>query len=168
MCSKDKGSSFEGTGRTLRVALGADHAGFEIKEFVRSLLEERGFEVEDFGAYRLEPTDDYPDYACLASQAVSEGRVDFGVLVCGTGIGMAMVANKLKGVRAAPCREPEEAVLARSHNNANVLCLKGRPPRRQLIRSILEAWLDTNFEGGRHERRVSKILKIEEEGRGCG
>jgi len=145
----------------VKVAISSDHAGFEIKEYVKQLLRERGYEILDFGGDVEEPGDDYPDRAYPAAKAVRDGEAAFGVLVCGTGIGIAMAANKVRGIRAAPCRTPGEAALARQHNNANILCLRGRPPDREQTLAILEQWLSASFQGGRHARRIAKIRDIE-------
>lgn len=146
--------------KTLKIALGADHAGFRLKEQVREYLKSKGVEVEDFGA-TSEVSVDYPDFAEKVAQRVSRRKADFGVLVCGTGIGMAMSANKVPGVRAANCNDTLSAFYARSHNNANVLALGGRLADPATARKIIDTWLETPFEGGRHERRVNKIAALE-------
>jgi ribose 5-phosphate isomerase B len=138
------------------VAVGADHAGYELKEQLKRSLESRNIQVLDVGAETGEASD-YPEYAHRLAQAVESGRVERGVLVCGTGIGMAMAANRHDGIRAAFCPTPEYARLSRAHNDANVLTLGGRFIPFELARSILEVFLDTPFEGGRHERRVARL-----------
>jgi len=143
--------------RPVTVALGADHAGFDLKQILKQHLASGPTPVEDFGAHSAEPTD-YPDHAQPVAAAVAEGRVDFGILVCGTGIGMCIAANKVPGVRAALCTTEEMARLARAHNNANLLCLGGRVVSAELARAIVAAFLTTPFEAGsRHERRVGKL-----------
>lgn len=148
----------QGSGtRTLTLALGSDHAGFELKEILRRHLETGSRAVEDLGTHSTDSAD-YPDFAVAVGRAVAERRADLGVLVCGTGIGVSIAANKIPGVRAALCCNEETARLARSHNDANVLCLGGRILTPDAARSILDAFLSTPFDGGtRHERRVGKI-----------
>jgi ribose 5-phosphate isomerase B len=144
----------------MKIALGADHAGFRLKEQVREYLRAKGVEVEDFGA-KSEDSVDYPDFAEKVAKRVGRHEADYGVLVCGTGIGMAMTANKVPGVRAANCNDTLSAFYARSHNNANVLTLGGRLADISTARKIIDTWLETPFEGGRHERRVKKIAALE-------
>ncbi|HKZ22590.1 MAG TPA: ribose 5-phosphate isomerase B [candidate division Zixibacteria bacterium] len=146
----------------MKVVVGADHAGFEVKEKVKNYLKRKGIEVEDVGTFSKDSVD-YPDYAFQVASKVSEKKVDFGVLVCKSGIGMSIAANKFKNVRAALVFTPEMAKLARSHNDANVLSLSGEFTKEEEVYKILDTWLATNFEGGRHERRVGKISKIEKE-----
>ncbi|HTY80308.1 MAG TPA: ribose 5-phosphate isomerase B [Candidatus Bathyarchaeia archaeon] len=144
----------------LSVALGADHAGWELKEALKSWLMEAGYPVLDFGTHSPDSVD-YPDYAQQVGEAVAVGKVERGVLVCGTGIGMAMAANKVAGVRAALCGDTFTARMSREHNNANVLALAGRLTDADVGRSILEVWLTTEFAGGRHARRLDKIAEME-------
>lgn len=146
----------------MRIAIGSDHAGFEQKELVKTHLVGRGDEVDDFGAFSEESVD-YPDFALAVANAVATGSADRGVLVCGTGIGMAIAANKIPGVRAANVTSEEFARLARQHNSANVVTVSGRfvPIERNL--RIIDAFLETEFEGGRHEGRVGKITAAEHE-----
>lgn len=146
----------------MRVSVGADHAGFRLKEAVKEHLVAAGHEVEDFGTAGDASTD-YPDYGAPAARAVARGDVHVGVLVCGSGIGMSMVANKVRGVRAALAWHPDIARLSRQHNDANVLCLPGRFLGIEHALEIVDVWLDTAFEGGRHERRVDKIMRTERE-----
>lgn len=146
----------------MRLALGADHAGFELKEHLRHHLERQGHDVEDLGTRSSEPTD-YPDYAAEVARAVSSGRAERGLLVCGTGTGMAIAANKVPGVRAAPCADAEAARLARAHNDANVLALAGRRLAPAAGEEILDTFLATPFDGGRHARRLEKIRALEAE-----
>lgn len=141
------------------IALGSDHAGYEYKERIKTLLEELNLPFKDFGTNSRVSTD-YPDYAHNVAQAVSSGECDRGILVCGTGIGMAIVANKHRGVRAAACESSASARLARQHNNANVLALGERITGWETAADIVRIFLSTPFEGGRHEGRVEKISKL--------
>jgi ribose 5-phosphate isomerase B len=143
----------------MRIHLGADHAGFELKEQVERILVELGHEVTDVGTDGEESVD-YPDYAALVGRAVADGEADLGVLVCGTGLGMAIAANKVPGVRAIQAADPEMARMARQHNDANVLTLPGRYIGPERAAEVLEAFLGASFEGGRHQRRVDKIDAI--------
>ena len=145
----------------MRIALGADHAGFGLKEHLRGHLEELGHEVEDLGT-NSEQSTDYPDYAVQVGEAVVAGRADRGLLVCGAGIGMAIAANKIPGVRAANCFDPFTSHLARAHNDANVLALAGRILAPAFAEVILQEFLKTPFEGDRHQRRIDKIKSLEE------
>lgn len=144
----------------MRVALGADHAGVQLKDAVRTLLESRGIAVTDLGTTGTDSVD-YPDYAAAVAGTVTSGAADLGVLVCGTGIGMAIAANKFDGVRAAPVVDLESARLAREHNDANILALGARVTPPETALAIVETFLDTPFAGGRHERRIQKISAIE-------
>lgn len=147
----------------MRISVGADHAGFSLKEAVKEHLVALGHEVKDFGTAGDESVD-YPDYGAPAARAVSSGDADLGVLVCGSGQGMCMVANKIRGVRGAVAWHPDIARLARQHNDANVLCLSARFLGVEQALEIVNAWLDAAFEGGRHTRRVEKIMRAEREG----
>ncbi len=144
----------------MKLAIGSDHAGLVLKRELRRALDERQLGVEDFGTH-TDDSVDYPDFAALVAQAVSRGDCGLGVLVCGTGIGMSIAANKVRGVRAAVCTTEFEARMARAHNDANVLCLGSRVVGAGLATQIVEAFLDQRFEGGRHERRVQKIRDAE-------
>ncbi len=144
----------------MKIAIASDHAGLELKRELLEVLSARDVEVKDFGAYNNDSVD-YPDFATHVSKAVGGGEFQFGVLVCGTGIGMSIVANKYRGVRAALCHSEFEARATRAHNDANVLCLGQRVIGGGVARAILEAFLDAKFEGGRHERRVQKIRDAE-------
>ncbi|MDI6843762.1 MAG: ribose 5-phosphate isomerase B [Anaerosomatales bacterium] len=146
----------------MRIFVGSDHAGFSLKEHVKSYLERAGHDVVDVGTHS-EDSVDYPDYALKVARAVASGEADTGVLVCGTGLGMQVAANKVRGVRAVQIMDPELAVMARKHNNANVLTLAGRYTDPQTAERIVDAFLSTAFEGGRHERRVEKIAAVEQE-----
>lgn len=146
----------------MRIALGADHAGYELKDKIREHLKLRGIDVRDEGTNSGESAD-YPDFARLVAYDVKQGRADLGILVCGSGIGMSMAANKVPGIRAATVSTEHEAQVSREHNNANVLALGARiTPADQALR-IVDAWLAAVFAGGRHERRVEKIAAIEGE-----
>ena len=143
-------------GKTATVALGSDHGGFELKETLREHLEKNGVSVADFGAKSSEPSD-YTDFAHAVGQSVAHRRAEFGVLICTTGIGMSIAANKVPGVRAALVSDTDAAAMARRHNNANVLCLAGKTTSPETASRILETFLNTAFEGGRHERRIDKM-----------
>ncbi len=144
----------------MKIAVGADHAGFDLKELLRQRLEELGHEVEDLGTHSTESTD-YPEYAAQVARRVAAGQAERGLLVCGSGVGMEISANKIDGVRAANIHDVEEARLARQHNDANVLALGSRRLAADEAMEIVEAFLTTPFEGGRHSRRVAKIHALE-------
>ncbi len=144
----------------MHIAIASDHGGFQTKQQLLPVLAELGCTYHDFGCDSEESVD-YPDYAVLVAEAVAADEADFGVLVCGTGIGMAIAANKIHGVRAANVTTPDFARLARQHNNANVLTLSGRFVDLDTNRQILQIFLETEFEGGRHQRRVDKIRSLE-------
>jgi len=144
------------------VALASDHAGFRVKEMAKEILHELGIPVEDFGT-DSEASVDYPDYAKLAIASVAEGKADRGVLVCGSGVGMSIVANRFPGIRAALASDAQTAEMSRKHNDANVLVLPGWKLGRKEAEEILKVWMQTEFEGGRHQRRLDKIRAIEEE-----
>ncbi len=144
----------------MRVSIGSDHAGFELKGKLRDLLIRLGHEVRDEGTFGPESVD-YPDAAGSVARRVQSGEADRGVLVCGTGIGMSIAANKFRGIRAAVCHDLETAVLSRGHNDANVLALSGRSTDQNLAFKMVEVWLTTDFLGDRHKRRVDKIRQIE-------
>jgi ribose 5-phosphate isomerase B len=146
----------------VRIAVGSDHAAFQHKQYIVRELREEGNEVQDFGAQSTEPYD-YPDAARAVAKAVSSGTADRGVLMCGTGLGMCMTANKVHGIRAAACHDEYTTIMSRSHNDANVLCLGGRVMDPQKAMQLVHLWLKTPFEGGRHQRRVDKITKLEDE-----
>jgi len=142
------------------IALGADHAGWGLKEDLKRWLFQSGFEVLDFGTHSPESVD-YPDYAAVVAESVASGKADRGVLVCGTGIGMSMTANKVAGIRAALCGDAFTARMSREHNDANVLAMGARLVERDSAVEILRVWLDTPFAGGRHARRLDKIAHLE-------
>jgi ribose 5-phosphate isomerase B len=144
----------------MKIAVGSDHRGFEVKRRVALSLQSMGHEVQDLGAHSRDSVD-YPDFAFQVGQAVGEGRADRGVLICGTGIGMCIAANKVKNVRAAPCHDSITAEMSRRHNDANVLCLSADLLGEELIERMLRIWLETPFESGRHARRVEKITRFE-------
>ena len=145
-----------------KIALAADHAGFDEKEKVKRTLDELGIQYEDFGTVSSDSVD-YPDYARKVAEGVSSGQFDQGLLVCGSGTGMAIAANKVKGVRAAVAWSPEIAALARQHNDANVLALPARFVPEDQSAEIVKAFFSADFEAGRHQRRVDKIKEIESE-----
>jgi len=140
----------------MKYYIGTDHAGYEVKDFVIDILNKNGIEVEDLGTYSKESVD-YPDFAHKVANAISKDKNAKGILICGSGIGMSLAANKHKGIRAALCHDHYTAKMARLHNDANILCFGARIVGLGEIESILEAWLNTEFEGGRHQRRVDKI-----------
>jgi ribose 5-phosphate isomerase B len=145
----------------MKIAVGSDHRGFESKQQVKAIITQLGHECIDVGTTDNSPID-YPDLAYLAAKAVSQGQADLAILACGTGIGMSIAANKIKGIRAALCHDELSAQISRHHNDANVLCLSGDLIGEVLLRKIVEVWLNTDFSGGRHQRRVNKITAIEE------
>jgi len=145
-----------------RIAIGSDHVGYPLKEEIKKYLEELGYACQDFGAHSAERTD-YPLFAKDVTSAISSGEVDLGILICGTGVGMSITANKVKGIRAVVCSEPYSAMLSRQHNNTNVLALGSRVIGPELARMIVKAWLEAEFEGGRHASRVEMISQIEAE-----
>ncbi len=144
----------------MRIVIGADHAGYGMKEELKEVLRQEGIEFLDVGTMSTESVD-YPDFAKAVAVKVASGEFDRGVLVCGTGIGVAIAANKVKGVRAANCGEPVSARFSREHNDANVLTVGSRIIGPGMAEEILRVWLKTEFEGGRHAKRVSKISEIE-------
>lgn len=150
----------------MRVVIGSDHAGFEQKERLKAHLVGSGYDVTDVGTVNAEDSVDYPDFAIQAGRIVAHGDADLGVLVCGTGIGMSIAANKVRGVRAANITSPEFAVLAREHNNANVVTVSARFVPVQVNEQIIDAFLNAEFLGGRHGGRVDKITAVELEERG--
>ena len=146
----------------MRIAIGTDHRGYAIRSKVIELVERLGHTVEDVGSFSGDAVD-YPDIAAAVARKVSRGEVDRGILACGTGMGMAIAANKFHGVRAAPCHDDLTAEMSRRHNDSNVLCLSADLLGERLIDRMVELWLSTPFEGGRHARRVEKIRELEEQ-----
>ncbi|WP_457680983.1 ribose 5-phosphate isomerase B [Thermovibrio sp.] len=144
----------------MKVALACDHGGFKLKEVIKSYLEELGVEYVDYGTYSEESVD-YPDFAYRAARAIVNKEADRGIFICGTGIGISIAANKVRGIRAALCYNVYAAEMSRHHNDANVLCLGGRVLGEELAKRIVKAWLETPFDGGRHLRRIKKIEEIE-------
>jgi RpiB/LacA/LacB family sugar-phosphate isomerase len=144
----------------MKIAMGADHAGVDAKNELVQRLSEAGHEVEDCGT-QGEASVDYPDYALMVAERVADGRAERGVLVCGTGIGMSIAANKVAGIRAAKCNDPQEAVMCRAHNNANVLCMGARVLDATVLAEVALAFIESPFEGGRHARRVDKMMGTE-------
>ncbi len=140
----------------MKIAVASDHGGFALKETVREHLKGRGFEVVDLGTYSEESVD-YPVYGRLCGQTVASGEADLGIVVCGTGIGISIAANKVHGIRCGLCTSVEMARLTKQHNNANILALGGRTTEPKLALEIVDTWLDTSFEGGRHQRRVDML-----------
>lgn len=147
----------------MRIAVASDHRGVELKRAVIGKLEALGHEVTDEGAEGADSVD-YPDYASVVADKVSKKTVDRGVLICGTGIGMAIAANKFSGVRAAPCNDEVTAEVSRRHNDLNVLCLSADLLSSRVVERMIEVWVKTDFEGGRHAKRLGKINEIEKNG----
>ena len=140
----------------MKIAVASDHGGFALKEKVKEHLIEGGFDVEDLGTHSEESVD-YPVYGKACGEAVASGKADLGVVVCGTGIGISIAANKVKGIRCGLCTSVEMAHLTKQHNNAKILALGGRTTEPELALKIVDEWLDTEFEGGRHQRRVDML-----------
>lgn len=148
-----------------RIAMGADHAGYPVKESIRKFLEENGYSVDDTGTWSEESVD-YPDYALAVGERVAAKRSEYGILVCGSGIGISIAANKVPGIRAALAHDVVTARLSREHNDANVLALGGRIVTAEEAIEMVQAFLGTAYAGGRHQRRIDKITRIEVEERG--
>lgn len=145
----------------MKVGIGSDHAGFEMKQELTGMLKEMGHEVVDYGTLTNERCD-YPVYGEKVANAVVVGEVDCGILLCGTGIGMSLVANKVRGIRAAAVSEPYSARLSKQHNNANIICLGARVIGIETAKMICEEWLNADFEGGRHQERIDLIMAIQD------
>jgi ribose 5-phosphate isomerase B len=143
-----------------RIALGSDHAGFKLKESIKTVLQNKGIEAVDMGTNGTESVD-YPDFAEKVARVVSQGSIPEGILICGTGIGMSITANKFPNVRAAVAPTVQMAKMSRAHNDSNILCLGERVVDEPTAKEIVTAWLDEPFEGGRHERRVNKIKELD-------
>ena len=144
----------------MKIAIGNDHSAVELKNIIVKFLQEKGYEVLNVGT-DLEESCDYPVYGEKVGRAVVSGEADLGIAICGTGLGISLAANKVKGVRACVCSEPYTAVMSRRHNNCNVLCFGARVVGSELAKMIVEEWLKAEFEGGRHQRRVDLIMEIE-------
>ena len=144
----------------MRIAIGCDHRGLELKQFVIKLITEMGHSYQDFGSYTTDPVD-YPDIAKKVAEAVASGEFECGILICDTGIGMSIAANKVKGIRAALCCDAFSACRARQHNDANILCL-GAERGQEEVPEMVKTYLNTEFEGGRHLRRLNKIKAMED------
>ena len=145
----------------MKIAIGSDHAGYEEKEAIKQQLEQMGIDYEDFGTDSAEKSVDYPDYAERVGHAVTSGEVERGILVCGTGIGVSIAANKIDGIRAALAWNVETATLARTHNDANILAVGARTSTPEAIKEIINAYLTNQFVGGRHTLRLEKIAALE-------
>ncbi len=143
----------------MKIAIASDHGGFELKEHLIKFLETEGIEVNDLGTYSDESVD-YPVFGSSCALKVAQGKADRGIVICGTGIGISIAANKVKGIRCALCTSPEMAELTRKHNDANMLALGGRITDTETAIQITKAWLETEFEGGRHQRRVDMLNEM--------
>ncbi len=144
-----------------KIAIGCDHTGVDLKEDIKAFLSELGIESQDYGTYSTERTD-YPIYGEKVARAVAAGEYELGILICGTGVGMSITANKIPGIRAAVCSEAYTAALSRQHNDSNILTFGARVVGTGLARSIVQAWLEAEYEGGRHARRVEMIAHLEQ------
>jgi ribose 5-phosphate isomerase B len=145
----------------MKIVVGSDHRGFKAKEVIKAIVTQLGHECIDVGTDSNDPVD-YPDYAYVAAMAVAKNEADRAILICGTGIGTSITANKVKGIRAALCHDELSTQISRDHNDANVLCVSGELIGEVLMRKMVEVWLSTEFSGGRHQRRINKITAIEE------
>ncbi|HID32186.1 MAG TPA: ribose 5-phosphate isomerase B [bacterium (Candidatus Stahlbacteria)] len=150
----------------MKIAIGSDHRGYQLKEEIKEFLKGNGFEPIDLGP-ESDASCDYPDFAIPVGEMVRDGRARFGILICHTGIGMTFTAAKVKGVRPALCRSPDDAHMARAHNDANVLVLAARDQDLKSFKEVWQVWSDTDFEGGRHQRRVDKIKDYEDRTLSC-
>lgn len=144
----------------MKIAIGSDHVGNELKPSIIEYLNESGYEVKDFGPYS-DSRVDYPDYSKKVADAVLSKDFDLGILICGTGVGISIAANKINGIRAVVCSEPYSAKLSREHNNTNILAFGSRVVGKELAKMIVKEWLDAEFEGGRHSNRIEKISQLE-------
>lgn len=144
----------------MKIAIGSDHAGFPLKEGVLKYLSTQDVETVDLGTHSAEPVD-YPDFGIKVARMVASGEIERGILICGSGVGMSIVANRFPGVRAALCLDTEMAIMSRKHNDSNILVMAGRKTDMESAGSIVEAWLETEFEGDRHQRRLDKIHAME-------
>ena len=145
----------------MKIAIGSDHVGYELKPIIINYLKELGHEVEDFGPFSTDRTD-YPIYGKKVAEEVASGHFEKGILICGTGVGISIAANKVNGIRAVVCSEPYSAKLSRQHNNTNILAFGARVVGSELAKMIVKEWLETKFEGGRHLRRIEEIEAIED------
>ena len=145
----------------MNIAIASDHRGIDFKLEIKSILNRLGHNVNDFGPFDNKESVDYPDYGFKVAMSVSNGENLMGILICGTGIGMSLVANKINGVRAALCHNSLTCEMSRKHNNANVLCLGTDIIDKNHLATLIKVWVTTDFEGGRHERRINKIMKLE-------
>ncbi|EHC6021025.1 ribose 5-phosphate isomerase B [Listeria monocytogenes] len=146
----------------MKIAIGNDHVGIELKPVIVAYLQDLGHEVDDFGAFSNERTD-YPEYGKKVAESIAAGKSDLGILICGSGVGISIAANKVNGIRAVVCSEPYSAKLSREHNNTNILAFGSRVVGAELAKMIVQNWLDAEFEGGRHAKRVEMIARIEDE-----
>lgn len=144
----------------MKIAIGSDHVGYELKLVIEEFLKEKEITYKDFGAFSNERVD-YPDFSIQVANSVASGEYDRGILICGTGVGISIAANKVDGIRAVVCSEPYSALLSRQHNNTNVLAFGSRVVGKDLAKMIVEQWLNGEYEGGRHQRRLDKIGEIE-------
>ena len=144
----------------MKIALGCDHGGYELKEYIITVIEKMGHEAADFGCHSLDSCD-YPDFGAAAAKAVAAGECDMGIVVCTTGIGISIAANKVKGIRCAHCADCLQAEMTRKHNNANMMAIGAGFTGKNMAERMVQAFLSTEFEGGRHERRVNKIMELE-------
>ena len=144
----------------MKIALGSDHGGYELKEYIKTVIEKMGHEYEDFGCYGLESCD-YPDFGAAAAKAVAEGKCEKGIVVCTSGIGISITANKVKGIRCAHCADCLQAEMTRRHNDANVMAIGAGFTGKNMAERMVEVFLTTEFEGGRHQRRVDRMMEIE-------
>ena len=144
----------------MKIALGCDHGGYELKEYIKGVIEKMGHEYEDFGCYNLDSCD-YPDFGAAAAKAVAEGKCEKGIVVCTSGIGISIAANKVKGIRCAHCADCLQAEMTRRHNDANIMAIGAGFTGKNMAERMVEVFLTTEFEGGRHQRRVDKIMALE-------
>lgn len=144
----------------MKIVIGNDHSAVELKNIIKEFLIEKGYEVQDMGTNSTESSD-YPIYGEKVGKAVAKGEAELGIAICGTGLGISLAANKVRGIRACVCSEPYTAKMSRLHNNTNVLCFGARVVGSEVAKMITEVWLNTEFEGGRHQRRIDQIMTIE-------
>lgn len=148
----------------MKIAIGNDHTSVSIKNEITAYLQEKGYDIINLGTDSLSSCD-YPEYGEKVALAVANGEADFGVAICGTGVGISLAANKVRGIRAVVCSEPYSAMLSRQHNDSNVLCFGSRVVGTELAKMIVDSWLEASFDGGRHQRRVDMIMDIEKRNR---